>query len=60
MLIDAYPYKDTILKGNVGAGGGAGNTGGNAGTKTIKESEFNALGAKERAAKMADGFKVTP
>lgn len=59
MLIDAYPYKDTILKGQTGAGGGAGNGGGGSGgAKIIKEADFAALSPKDRAAKMADGYTV--
>lgn len=59
LLVDAYPYKDSILKGNVGAGGGAGQGGNvNGGGKTMTTTDFNALPAKDRAAKMAEGVKL--
>jgi hypothetical protein len=43
LLIDAYPYKDHILKGTGGTGGGArpGNTGG--GGKTVTRAEFDKM-----------------
>lgn len=44
LLVDAYPYKDNILKGDVKGGGGAHNPGGNAGGKrTMTRTEFAAL-----------------
>jgi hypothetical protein len=59
LLVDAYPYKDTILKGQTGAGGGAGQGGGGSGSKTMRQSDFDALPAKDRAAKMAEGYTLT-
>ena len=58
LLISADPYKDHILKGLNGAGGGAGNNGGGSGPKTMTQTEFNALDAKARAAKMAEGYTL--
>ncbi len=58
-LISADPNKDAILRGQTGAGGGAGQGGGaTVGPKTMKQSEFNALSAKDRAAKMAEGYTL--
>jgi len=59
ILVDSYPYKDTILRGKTGEGGGAGQGGsGKTTNKTMKQSEFAALPAKDRAAKMADGYSL--
>jgi len=58
MIIDAYPQKDTILRGTVGAGGGAGQGGSGVGAKKISQADFDTLDAKSRAAKMADGFVI--
>jgi hypothetical protein len=55
IIINADPYKDHILKGEVKPGGGAPQGQGGGGTRTMKESDFLALPAKERAAKMAEG-----
>lgn len=59
ILVDQYPYKDHILKGSGGNGGGAkpGN-GAAGGPKTMTRAEFNAMGQADRAAKLKDGFKV--
>lgn len=55
-LVNQYPRKDSILKATVSPGGGApAGGGGGSGQKTMKSSEFNALPAKERAAKMEAG-----
>lgn len=44
LLVDAYPYKDNILKGDVKGGGGAQNPGGGGGGKrTMTRAEFSAL-----------------
>jgi hypothetical protein len=59
-LIEAYPYKDTILKGTGAAGSGAtGATGGGAGPKTMPRAQFETLSQPERAAKMKEGFTLT-
>lgn len=55
-LVGQYPHKDSILKATVAPGGGApAGGGGGGGQKTMKSAEFNALSAKERAAKMEAG-----
>lgn len=58
-LVNAYPFKDHILKGGNQSGGGSkpGN-GKGAGAKTIARKQFEALNPMERAAKMKDGFTI--
>lgn len=58
ILVQAYPHKESILRSvnPNGAPPGGGPTGG---AKTMKSSDFNALSAKDRAAKMADGYQIT-
>lgn len=58
-LISADPHKDHILKGEVGAGGGAGQGGvGQQGAKTITRAVFNTLSAQDQMSKMNDGLTV--
>lgn len=61
MLVDAYPYRDQILKGanqsGSGSRPGAGNGSGN--PKSMSQSEFNKLPPRERAARMAAGLTLT-
>lgn len=58
IIVDRYPYKDTILKGQMSGGGGAGNGGAGGGAKTMKAAEFNALSPKDKAAKMSEGVTL--
>ncbi len=44
-----YPHKDSILKGTVGAGGGASNGQGSSGKATYSRAQFNALSPVEQA-----------
>jgi hypothetical protein len=59
LLVDAYPYRDNILKGT---GGGSGTRPGNGtngtGSKTLTRSEFDKLPPDARTAKMRDGFQL--
>lgn len=58
MLVDASPFKDGILKGGGSGTGGTGGGGGRGGSRTMKRSDFEALGpaAKQDAAmKQAKG-----
>ena len=60
ILVEAYPQKDHILKGS--GSNGSGSDGGKGGNRSLRMSnaEFQALPAKERAAKMAQpGFQLT-
>lgn len=59
-LVEAYPQKDLILKGEIKSGGGAGQPHQQAGSKVIKQAQFDALPPKERAAKMAEGYQLVP
>lgn len=59
-MVEAYPFKDHILKGGGGSGSGKepGKGGAGGGPKTITRSEFDKLSQSERQAKFKDGFKV--
>lgn len=59
IIVDAYPHKDTILKGTGAHGSGAqgGQGGGNG--KTMSSTEFASLDPKTQAAKMAEGLVLT-
>ena len=59
ILIDAYPYKDSILKGTGGGSGAKPGNGGGQGGKTITRAEFDALPHGDRAVKIKEGVKVT-
>ncbi len=59
-LVSAYPFKDSILKGEMKAGGGAQNPGaGGGGNKTMTRAAFEALSAHERSDKMKAGYQLT-
>lgn len=58
VLVDQYAYKDQILKGSGATGGGAGNSGGTGGAKTMSRAQFDALGPAERIAAIKD-TKIT-
>ena len=58
LLVDAYPYRDSILKGEIKTGGGAQAANGATGPKTIKRDAFFALAPAEQAARIKDGFTV--
>jgi len=59
ILIDQYPYKDSLLKGTGGGSGAKPGNGSGGGDKTISRKDFEALGHADRAAKMKEGVKVT-
>lgn len=60
IIITADPYKDHILKGQIGAGGGAQQPGPGAGAKTITRAEFGKLSPADQMSKVTtDGFTVT-
>lgn len=59
LLVDNYPYRDTILKGNTNGGGSTRQSEGGGGKRQYTTAEFNAMGAKDRAAAMAAGATVT-
>jgi Mn-dependent DtxR family transcriptional regulator len=50
ILVDAYPYRDNILKGSGASGGGAGGTGGGAGGgKQVTRAQFDAMTPAEQS-----------
>ncbi len=58
ILVGGYAHKDTILKPLTGTGSDQKPGPGAPGAKTISTADFNALTAKEKAAKMADGYTL--
>lgn len=59
ILVDAYPHKDSILKGTGASGGGAGNgKPGAGGGKTITRAAFQALGPVEQRTALGEGRVV--
>lgn len=60
MLVNAYPYKDQILKGSGASGSGAGQSNqGAGGKKTITRAQFESLDPQARAGVFKDGTVVT-
>ena len=62
MLVDIYPFRDSILKGTgggTGARNGAGNGAGGNGPKSLTRTEFDKLTPVDKSKKMAEGFTVT-
>ena len=62
LLVDAYPYKDHILKGTGGSGSGkpAGQGGnGGDGKKQMARADFNKLPPSDQMAKMREGYTLT-
>ena len=57
-MIDAYPNRDTILKGTGSGSGARGGNGGGAGGKTLTRAEFGKLSPVDQSAKMKDGFAI--
>lgn len=57
--VSRYPHRDRILKGSGASGSGAtGAEGGSHGAKQLTAAAFDALPAKEKAAKMAAGYEI--
>jgi hypothetical protein len=59
-LVDAYPHKNAIMRGQGGGTGGRAGAGGGGqhGSKTLTRAEFETLNAVDKSAKMAEGYKV--
>lgn len=60
-LVEAYPYKNQILKGANHSGSGSrasGNGGGGNGAKTMTREEFEGLGPLQRQGAIAKGMKI--
>lgn len=60
LLIDQWPYKDSLLRGvnQQGGGGKPGNGAGKPGQKTINRGAYDALNPTEQALKIRDGYTV--
>lgn len=59
VLVDHYPYKDSILKGSGASGGGAGGSNpGAGGKKTITRAQFQSLDPSAQAATARDANTV--
>ena len=59
IIVDAYPQKDSILKGKSGGGTGVSTKDGSAGGgKTITRAEFDTLSPMAQMAKMREGVAV--
>jgi len=60
-LVDAYPYKDQILKGSgaSGSGAGGGKGGGGNGKKSLSRAQFDALDPAGKQAHVKTGGDVT-
>jgi hypothetical protein len=60
MLVNAYPYKDQILKGSGASGSGAGQSNQSAGgKKSITRAQFESMDPQARAGVFKDGTVVT-
>jgi hypothetical protein len=58
LLVDAYPYRDQILKGQTTPGGGAATSQGPSAAKTMTRAQFDALDHSGRSAAAKSGVKV--
>lgn len=58
-LVNAYPQRDAILKGNPNGGSGARNGTGSTGGKTMTRTQFEALDAKAKSEAMGSGVTLT-
>jgi hypothetical protein len=59
-LVSESPHRDHILKATQKGGSGAQpGAPGNAGNKTMRSADFDALPPKDRAARMAEGYTLT-
>lgn len=59
LLVEAYPFRDNILKGKGGGSGGKpANGGGNRADKTLTRGEFDALDPVAKSARMGEGYTV--
>jgi hypothetical protein len=60
ILIDQYPYRDSILKSTGASGGGAqGGSGGGSGGKTITRAAYDALPPHQQAQTARSGVTIT-
>ncbi|WP_149115647.1 DUF6651 domain-containing protein [Limnoglobus roseus] len=60
ILVDSYPYRDSILKGTGASGGGAGGSGGGTGgKKQVTRAQFDAITDPMERAKVAREATIT-
>lgn len=58
IIVDHYPHRDSILKGDIKPGGGAPQGGPQGGAKTMSRAAFGQLSPQDQAAKMNEGVAV--
>jgi hypothetical protein len=59
LLVEAYPHRDSILKGSGASGGGAPGSGGASGGKVVNRQQFESMDASARASFLKSGGKLT-
>lgn len=58
-LVDAYPFRESLVRGSGGGSGGRGSGGGNGiGAKQISRAEFERMDHGARAERMKEGYTV--
>lgn len=57
-LVESYPHKDHILKGQIPGGGGAQQPNGGGGGKSMKRAEFDRLDPVTQGKTIKDGIKI--
>ena len=57
LLVEAYPHRDSILKGSGASGGGARGSGGANGGKTVSRAAFESMSPQEQQAAFNAGVK---
>lgn len=58
VLVEAFPYRDSIMKGLQQNGGGAKPGSGGGASKTLSRSEYEAMPHADRQAKLAEGYSL--
>lgn len=60
IIIEQYPYRDSIMKGSGASGGGAqGGGSGNSGSKTVNRATFESMSSAQQMAHVKGGGEVT-
>jgi hypothetical protein len=57
-LVEAFPYRDSIMKGTGHSGGGAKQGSGGQSSKTMSRAEFDAMPHADRQAKLGEGYTL--
>ena len=58
ILVENYPYKDSILKGSAASGGGMGGQNNSHGSNTIPRARFDEMNPAEKSQAIKDGAKI--